>query len=105
MTYLPISQKPPFLLDAKALNKLGSELHEAHASAAPFPHSVIDDFVPMELVRYCQEHFPQETNLGGMEFDRDQERFKRSFQPDTMDAELRMLFYAFNSAPFVPPHG
>jgi hypothetical protein len=58
--------------------------------------------MPIEVVRYCQEHFPVETGAGGAEFDRDQERFKRSFQPDVLkDPALRHLFYHFNSLPFI----
>jgi hypothetical protein len=37
-----------------------------------------------------------------MEFDRDQERYKRSYQPDYLDdPKLRALFYTFNSMPFI----
>lgn len=36
-----------------------------------------------------------------MEFDRAQERFKRSFLPDDLAPELRQLFYTLNSLPFI----
>jgi Rps23 Pro-64 3,4-dihydroxylase Tpa1-like proline 4-hydroxylase len=101
MAYLPISHEPPFLLDREALREKGEELQEAHASADPFPHTVIDNFLPMEIVRYCQDHFPGEEGPISGEFDRDQERFKRSFHPDGLAPELRHLFYTFNSLPFV----
>lgn len=101
MAYLPIAVEPPFTLDRDTMRGRGSELQEAHAAADPFPHTVIDDFLPKEVVRYCQEHFPAEMGEGGAEFDRDQERFKRSFQPDELAPELRNLFYGFNSLPFI----
>ncbi|MEM1380384.1 MAG: 2OG-Fe(II) oxygenase [Pseudomonadota bacterium] len=102
MTYLPISTEPPFVIDQDAIRAKGTELQEAHLHADPFPHTVIDDFFPQEIVRYCQENFPGQLGSQGDEFDRDQERFKRSFQPDELeDPVLRNLFYHFNSLPFV----
>lgn len=102
MAYLPITNEPPFTIDPHALKEKGAELHEAHAHADPFPHTVIDDFVPMEVVRYCLDNFPSELGEGGNEFDRAQERFKRSFHPDELENPvLRNLFYNFNSLPFI----
>ncbi|MEO1657520.1 MAG: 2OG-Fe(II) oxygenase [Pseudomonadota bacterium] len=101
MAYLPMTSVAPFALDVDALNGLGDELAEAHQSASPFPHTVIDDFVSMEFVRYCQDHFPSTSGDGSVAFDRDQERLKQSFQPDDLDVGLRSLFHALNSMPFV----
>jgi hypothetical protein len=102
MAYLPISTEPPFMLDNEALKAVGEERRQAHLSADPFPHTVIDDFLPQEVVRYCLDHFPGSLGEGGASFDRDQERFKRSFQPDELeDPVLRNLFYNFNSLPFI----
>ena len=101
MAYLPISSKPPFVFDREALAEKGAELNEAHVHADPFPHTVIDDFLPMDVVRHCVEHFPGQLGDSGMAFDRDQERYKRSFQPDQLSPELQRLFYGFNSLPFI----
>ncbi|MEM9839381.1 MAG: 2OG-Fe(II) oxygenase [Pseudomonadota bacterium] len=102
MAYLPISTEPPFTIDTKALKEKGAELNAAHTHADPFPHTVIDDFLPMDVVRYCLDNFPGQLGASGDEFDRAQERFKRSFQPDDFDNPiLRNLFYHFNSLPFV----
>ena len=101
MAYLPVTSVEPFAFDVEALNALGGELAEAHQAAAPFPHTVIDDFVAPEVVRHCQDNFPSALGESGDSYDRDQERFKRSFQPDEMDPALRAMFYALNSLPFV----
>lgn len=101
MAYLPVTSVAPFGFDVDALSSLGDELAEAHQSADPFPHTVIDDFVSPEFVRFCLEHFPQELGEGGVAFDRSQERFKQSYQPDELGPELRSLFYALNSLPFI----
>lgn len=101
MAYLPVSSLEPFMLDVDALNKLGGELSDAHQSAAPFPHTVIDDFVSPEFVSHCLDQFPGALGDDGQAFDRAQERYKQSFQPDELDSTLRGLFYAFNSLPFI----
>ena len=102
MSYLPISTQPPFAIDPEAIREKGAEICEAYQSADPFPHTMIDDFLPPDIVAYCQENFPGTLGGEGQEFDRNQERFKRSFQPDELqDPGLRNLFYHFNSLPFI----
>ncbi|MEO1042887.1 MAG: 2OG-Fe(II) oxygenase [Pseudomonadota bacterium] len=101
MAYLPVSQTSPFAFDIEALGRLGGELSDQHQSADPFPHTIIDDFFSPEMVRYCLDHFPSKLGDAGESYERDQERFKQSFQPDEMSSELRAMFYALNSLPFV----
>ena len=89
-------------LDVEASQEAGKDLAEAYAAAEPFPHTVIDDFLPRSVIDYCLAHFPQDLDPDGVAFDRDQERYKRSFQPDNLeDARLRELFYTFNARPFL----
>ncbi|NNL87562.1 MAG: 2OG-Fe(II) oxygenase [Marinicaulis sp.] len=80
---------------------LGDELAEQYANADPFPHIIIDNFLPRETIDLCLEHFPTAPDPGSQSFDRDQERFKTSYHPDYLPAPVRNLFYAFNSRPFV----
>ncbi|NNU16339.1 2OG-Fe(II) oxygenase [Parvularcula sp. ZS-1/3] len=102
MSYLPIRHQPPFSLDVDAIRARGDELSAAYQAADPFPHTVIEDFLPRGVVDYCQQNFPGEIREGGNQFDRDQERFKRSFRPDELDdLKLRSLFHTFNSLPFL----
>ena len=101
MSYIISEANDPFAFDAASMQGLGEELAEAHAAAAPFPHTVIDNFLPPEIIAYCNANFPKKPGLGGLSFDRDQERYKSSFQPDTLDPKLRSLFYTFNSLPFI----
>ena len=90
------------VLDPEAAQKTGTALADAYQAASPFPHAVIDDFLPREVIDYCLEHFPSDLDADGRAFDRDQERYKRSFQPDNLENDkLRALFYTFNSRPFL----
>ena len=93
---------PLLTLDVAAAQETGKELADAYQAAAPFPHAVIDDFLPRGVIDYCLAHFPRDLDADGMAFDRDQERYKRSFQPDNLeDGRLRQLFYTFNARPFI----
>jgi Rps23 Pro-64 3,4-dihydroxylase Tpa1-like proline 4-hydroxylase len=89
------------LLDARADQAKGKDLAETYKGAQPFPHIVIDDFLPRPILDMCLREFSKGDQDDRLEFDRAQERFKRAYKPDTMSADPRRLFYAFNSRPFV----
>jgi hypothetical protein len=79
----------------------GSELTAGYAAASPFPHIVIDDFLPPAILDACLDEFPLNLASGDTTFDRDQERLKSQFNPDSLTDRARSLFYSFNSRPFI----
>jgi len=87
--------------DVEALKDKGGSLREAYENAQPFPHIAIDDFLPAEVLEKCIKAFPSELDPDAMSFDRDQERYKTSYNPDYLPADIRALFYSFNSRPFI----
>lgn len=81
---------------------LGKELTESYNAASPFPHIVIDDFLPPEVLEKILNHFGEiKPSPDSQSFNRAQEKFKTSFQPDYLREDLRQLFYSFNSKPFI----
>jgi 2OG-Fe(II) oxygenase superfamily len=82
------------------LRDQGLELRDTYQSAEPFPHIVIDDFLPPALLERCQELFP-DAEQADTRFDSAQERLKFQFNPDTLAPAVRALFYSFNSRPFL----
>lgn len=50
----------PTLLDPSRLRSLGESLAAPYQSASPFPHAVIDDFVPLEVVRQVVAEYPRD---------------------------------------------
>src|SRR6266446_6712918 len=50
------------------LNQLGAELAGAYQSADPFPHIVIDDFLPDNLLQEALEVFPKPRSLPKQEW-------------------------------------
>ena len=101
MPYLPGNSEDPFVFDFESVRNLGSELREKYMGGDPFPHVVIDDFFAPEVIIYVLDNFPTKLDPDGREFDRDQERHKRSYHPDHLTPRLRSLFYSFNSRPFI----
>ncbi|HEX4180765.1 MAG TPA: 2OG-Fe(II) oxygenase [Caulobacteraceae bacterium] len=79
----------------------GRELSEAYNKADPFPHTIIDDFLPPSVLEDCLKEFPANLNDGDVQYDRSQERLKSQFNPDSLSDGPRRLFYSFNSKPFV----
>ena len=69
-------------------------------TAEPFPHIVIDDSLPQDVLRKVLEDFPSSANK--QYFDREQERLKYQFQPQEISSGLvRNLFAELNSQAFL----
>lgn len=101
MSYLDVTAKDFGFFDTLQLKDKGSELRDQYISAEPFPHIVIDDFCSPDMLNACLEAFPQSPDPDSRSFDRDQERFKTSFNPDFLTPQLRSFFYSLNSRPFL----
>jgi hypothetical protein len=101
MVYLSEMDTRTGFLPADMNRKKGAELHDAYASAAPFPHIVIEDFLPVDILKQCLAEFPTSAGKDGEVFDRDQERNKSQYSPDELSTWARSLFYSFNSRPFL----
>lgn len=75
-------------------------LAERYRSAEPFPHIVVDDFLPGELLRDVVATFPSRENKTF--FSRDQERLKFEWQPGECGGlAARTLFAELNSKAFL----
>lgn len=86
--------------EAEPCAELGTSLHERYATASPFPHIVMDDFIAPDLLRAMMDGFPDRA--GKSHFDRDQERLKFQFQPWELEhGGLRNLLAELNSRAFL----
>jgi hypothetical protein len=101
MTFLTELNGETGLFDAKAMREKGKDLNAAYVSAQPFPHIMIEDFLPRPLIDLCIAEFSRTGADAGPAYDRSQERLKREIKPDVTSARVRNLFYAFNSRPFI----
>lgn len=101
MAYLHEMNADNGLISSEIDRDKGRELHEKFQSGDPYPHIVIDDFLPPSILEACLREFPEGSDRAEQKFDRAQERLKESFNPDTLEPTVRTLFYSFNSRPFV----
>lgn len=101
MAYLTEMDAKTGFVDAEAARDKGAELHETYAAGDPFPHIMIDDFLPEDIIRMCVTEFESSRHDGQTVYNREQERLKREFRPDEMTPLARTLFYSFNSRPFI----
>jgi Rps23 Pro-64 3,4-dihydroxylase Tpa1-like proline 4-hydroxylase len=77
-----------------------AEMHgRGYASALPFPHAVIDDFVPEEILALVLAEFPSPTQMKWITFD-DMEERKLAFQDAaSLPSAVRALLLFLNSTP------
>lgn len=81
------------------LQRAAADLGAQYRSASPFPHVVIDDFLPPELLRPVLEEFPDPAALKWMKFDAPRERKLAFSQVERLSHAPRDLLYFLNSAP------
>jgi hypothetical protein len=101
VSYLEIIDQKHGQFDPAAMKTKGLELQDKYQSAKPFPHIAIDDFLPASILDQCLDQFPGKPDPESRSFDRDQERYKTSFNPDYLTPEIRSFFYSLNSRPFI----
>lgn len=97
---LPIDVDDGIRLDLNLARQFGEELAGQYCFSEPFPHIVIDNFLPKELIDILLREFPVERrsedyfwedNYGGY--------LKRQIFPENCGSEIRGIFNFFNSSP------
>lgn len=83
--------------DEKACAAAGAALAQQYQAAGPFPHIVMDDFLPADFLRDLLAEFP-ERGADQDSFDRDTERYKTQFPPRQIPGRrMRNLITELNS--------
>lgn len=99
---LPIDTSNGLALDAGVARRAGEKLSESYCFAEPFPHLVVDDFLPESLARAALEHFPRQRLDSDVNFEMGYAgQHKRQIMPEECDATARQLFHFFNSRPMI----
>ena len=89
-------------LDHTQARSIGEELSASYCFAEPFPHIVLDDFLPADVARMALEHFPMQSLKSDRVFQIGYAgHHKRQILPAECDAEARQLFHFFNSQPML----
>jgi 2OG-Fe(II) oxygenase superfamily len=99
---LPIDTHDGLRLDAANARSIGESLSAQYCFAEPFPHIVLDNFLPEAMAHAALENFPREVLKSDRVFDMGYAGFhKRQILPEDCDGPARSMFHFFNSQPFI----
>jgi Rps23 Pro-64 3,4-dihydroxylase Tpa1-like proline 4-hydroxylase len=90
-----------FYLDPKYLDDLATQYREAYAQAHPFPHIVIDNFLPEAILDKILEEFPQPKSIEWQKFENVSEKKLAASSEFQIQEMTRLLLYQMNGATFV----
>lgn len=90
-----------FRFDVDYLKDLAMKHREEYAQAQPFPHIVIDNFLPEEVLDAVLAEFPDPKQIEWQSFQNKAEKKLASRHEQQMGDATRLLLYNFNSSTFI----
>jgi len=97
---LPISTDGNLDLDKKIARVFGEELSGTYCFAEPFPHIVIDNFLPLPLIEEIYSSFPTKKLANDKFYENEFSGLhKRQIMPESCELKMRSIFHFFNSEP------
>jgi hypothetical protein len=90
-----------FRFDREQLNALAESRREAYAAGDPYPHIVIDDFLPAEVLDAVLAEFPKPGQADWFAFESPLERKLATKDDSVMGPATRHLLGELNSSAFV----
>lgn len=96
-----IEQKLKFSLDPNYLDELATKYHEQYINANPYPHIVIDNFLPESSLEKILEEFPSPKEKSWRRFEKSTEKKLDSLSEINMGEFTRFLLYQLNSSIFI----
>jgi hypothetical protein len=90
-----------FTFDEQRLEGLARERCDGYRTATPFPHVVIDDFLPPSVLEQVLDEFPRPDDGDWWRFDGAKERKLASRHVSMMGPATRGLFAEFNGPVFI----
>lgn len=99
---LPIDFSDGLSLDPAEARRIGEELSATYCFADPFPHIVLDNFLPPEVARLALDNFPKQALKSDRVFEMGYAGLhKRQILPEECNANARSIFHFFNSRPML----
>jgi len=91
----------PFFFSPKYLIQLAKANQQRYAQALPFPHIVIDNFLPTEVLDAVLNEFPQPEQINWTKYE-DTAQVKLASTTETqLGIATRLLLHQFNSSVFL----
>jgi hypothetical protein len=97
----PPDEQPLFFFDQDRLRQIAEERVAEYAAAEPFPHVVIDDFVPEWVIDRVLQEFPGPDDIEWERFVNQREKKLAAADDAVLGPFTRHLLSQFNSATFV----
>jgi 2OG-Fe(II) oxygenase superfamily len=91
----------PFRFDRRELAPLAADRRDEYVSARPFPHIVIDDLLPEQVLDGVLAEFPTPSDDAWVRFETGNERKLASREDTPMGDATLQLLAELNSAPFI----
>lgn len=101
---IPIETDGGLFLNQIKAGSFGESLAQQYASASPYPHIAIDNFLPIILAEEILQNFPYESEKNTAEYALNYsgiQKNKRQVFPNDCNEFCRNLFGFFNSASFL----
>src|SRR5882724_160922 len=99
---LPVTWTDGLALDSADARRIGEELSEQYAFAEPFPHIVLDNFLPSSITQMALDNLPRDKLQSDRIFEIGYAgHHKRQILPEECNANSRQLFHFFNSLPML----
>jgi Rps23 Pro-64 3,4-dihydroxylase Tpa1-like proline 4-hydroxylase len=90
-----------FVLKPEKLTSLASTLSSQYAVAEPFPHVVIDDFLPADELRRVADSFPKPEDIDWRRSTNPRQQKLAAEDETQINDTARWLLYQLNSATFM----
>jgi Rps23 Pro-64 3,4-dihydroxylase Tpa1-like proline 4-hydroxylase len=90
-----------FRFESAYLQGLAHQYQQAYAQAQPFPHVVIDNFLPEPILAAVLAEFPTPEQIQWQSFQNKAEKKLASKDEQQMGDATRFLLYQFNSSTFI----
>ena len=90
--------KDTFFFDMDYLSEIAERHHQQYITADPFPHAVIDNFLPEEVAEEVLANFPDKSSEEWIQFQNAREKKLANNEDALMPPFIRHLLGQFNSA-------
>ena len=101
MAVLRMEKSNGFFFEQETMAAVARELSTDYQQAEPFPNIVINNFMEESILDEVLQHFPVKLDNDSKAYSRNTENLKSSYLPENLNENVRSLFYAFNSMPFL----
>lgn len=93
-----INSTSTFFFDPEYLDKLATTHQKEYVKAQPYPHIIIDNFLPEWVLEEILKEFPDPQSIDWANFNNPQEKKLGSRSETQFGPFTRQLLYAFNSS-------